>query len=66
MIRYAAPVYLKTGGSIAKKHGWDTTKTEAKERIRQVQLVQSMIERYYPEAQASPRGGKDLAIPVIR
>ncbi|BDH79092.1 MAG TPA: peptidase [Methanothermobacter sp.] len=66
MIRYAAPVYLKTGGSIAKKHGWETTKKEAKERIKQVQLVQSMIEKYYPEARASPSGSEDLAIPVIR
>lgn len=66
MIRYAAPVYLKTGGSVAKKHAWETTKTEAKERIRQVYLVQSMIERYYPEAKASPKGSGDLAIPVIK
>ena len=63
IIRVASPVYLKTGGSIAKHHAYQTTKTEAAERVRQVYLVQSMIERYYPEAVISKMGVKDLAIP---
>lgn len=63
MIRVAAPVYLKTGGSIAKHHGYETSKKEASERIRQVYLVKSMIERYYPDAVASRTGAEDLAIP---
>lgn len=50
IIKVAAPVYLKTGGSVAKSHNWDTTSKEAKERINQVILVKNMIERYYPEA----------------
>ncbi len=50
IIKVASPVYLKTGGSVAKHHNWDTTKKEAELRIKQVELVQSMIERYYPEA----------------
>ncbi|QEF94876.1 peptidase [Methanothermobacter sp. KEPCO-1] len=62
IIRYASPVYLKTGGSVAGHHGWDTTESQARERIRQVVLVRDMIERYYPEAVFS--SGKDLAVPV--
>jgi hypothetical protein len=50
IIKIASPVYLKTGGSIAKNHSWDTTEKEAKNRIKQVKLVQDMIDRYYPEA----------------
>ncbi len=63
IIKVAAPVYLKTGGSIAKHHGYETTQKEASERIRQVYLVKNMIERYYPEAVISKIGVKDLAIP---
>lgn len=63
IIKVAAPVYLKTGGSIAKQHSHDTTRKEASERIRQVYLVKNMIERYYPEAITSEVGVKDLAIP---
>lgn len=50
IIKVAAPVYLKTGGSIAKHHSWDTTEKEAQLRIKQILLVKNMIERYYPEA----------------
>lgn len=50
IIKVATPVYLKTGGSIAKHHSWDTTEKEAKQRVKQVELVRNMIERYYPEA----------------
>lgn len=63
IIKVAAPVYLKTGGSIAKQHSHDTTRKEASERVRQVYLVKNMIERYYPEAITSEVGIKDLAIP---
>ncbi|ADP77469.1 conserved hypothetical protein [Methanothermus fervidus DSM 2088] len=61
MIKFSAPVYLKTGGSVALTHAWETTKDEAKKRVKQVLLVQSMIERYYPEAKISSK--KHLAIP---
>lgn len=30
MIKFSAPVYLKTGGSVALTHAWETTKDEAK------------------------------------
>ena len=63
IIKAAAPVYLKTGGAVAAHHGWDTTEKQAAERVRQVSLVQDMIDRYYPEAKMSKRGTADLAIP---
>ncbi|MCL2116377.1 MAG: peptidase [Methanobrevibacter sp.] len=56
IIRVGAPIYLKTGGSIAKHHSWDTTEKEASMRIKQVLLVKNMIERYYPEAIVSKKG----------
>jgi len=63
IIRTAAPVYLKTGGALAAHHGWETTKSQATERVRQVFLVQSMIDRYYPEAKISNLGTEDMSIP---
>lgn len=63
IIKYAAPVYLKTGGSVAGHHGWDTTEKQASERIRQVSLVHDMINRYYENAIMSKRGADDLAVP---
>ena len=53
MIRISAPIYLKTGGSVAKTHGWDTSAAEAKQRAKQVALVKRMITTYYPEATCS-------------
>lgn len=50
MVRVAAPIYLKTGGSVAKTHSWDTTAADAKQRAKQVMLVKRMIDQYYPEA----------------
>ena len=55
IIKTAAPVYLKTGGSVTKSHNWDTTEEEAAMKIRQVLLVQNMIERHYPEAIVSKK-----------
>lgn len=56
MIRITAPIYLKTGGSVAKTHGWDTTVAEAKQRAKQVSLVKRVIDQYYPEAICSTKG----------
>lgn len=50
MIRIAAPIYLKTGGSVAATHSWDTTEADAKKRAKQVALVKRMIDSYYPDA----------------
>jgi hypothetical protein len=62
MIRVTAPVYLKTGGSVAKTHGWETTAAEAKQRAKQVSLVKRVIDCYYPEAIISPKGSFESII----
>jgi hypothetical protein len=56
MIRVAAPIYLKTGGSVAKTHSWDTTDVDARMRAKQVMLVKRVIDVYYPEAACSEKG----------
>lgn len=56
MIRVAAPLYLKTGGSVAGTHSWDTTAEQARQRAKQVVLVKRVIDEYYPEAVCSPEG----------
>lgn len=56
MVRVAAPIYLKTGGSVAQTHSWDSTADDAKKRAKQVALVKRMLEEYYPDAVQSPRG----------
>ncbi|WP_373054527.1 peptidase [Thioalkalivibrio sp.] len=56
MIRVAAPIYLKTGGSVAKTHSWDTTEADARQRAKQVRLVRRMIDQYYSEAVAVGKG----------
>lgn len=63
IIKVASPVYLKTGGSVAANHNWDTTEKEAIARIKQVMLVKRMIDEYCPDAVPSPADSKDLAIP---
>ncbi len=49
-IRIAAPVYLKTGGSVAATHSYDTTEKEARQRAKQILLVKRVIDSYYPNA----------------
>ena len=56
MIRIAAPIYLKTGGSVAKTHSWETNETDARKRAKQVLLVKRVIDTYYPEAVGSVSG----------
>lgn len=56
MIRIAAPIYLKTGGSVAATHSWESTTDDAKKRAKQVSLVRRMIDQYYPEAICSEKG----------
>ena len=62
-IKVASPVYLKTGGSVAANHNWDTTEKQAIARVKQVKLVKRMIDEYCPQAVASPKKSGDLAIP---
>jgi hypothetical protein len=56
MIRVAAPIYLKTGGSVAKTHSWDTTEADARQRAKQVMLVKRVIACYSPDAILSAPG----------
>lgn len=56
MVRVAAPVYLKTGGSVAATHSWDTTEEDARKRAKQIVLVKRMIDEYYPDAVWSSKG----------
>lgn len=62
-IDVAAPVYLKTGGSVAASHNWDTTEKEAIARIKQVMLVKRVIDTYCPQAIVSPAKSDDLSVP---
>lgn len=62
-IRVAAPVYLKTGGSVAVNHNWDTTQKEAIARIKQVKLVKRVIDSYMSDAIPSPKNSSYLSIP---
>ena len=62
-IRVASPVYLKTGGSVASTHNWDTTQKEAIARIKQVGLVKRVIDQYLSDAIVSPDQSGDLSIP---
>ncbi|MDD2230618.1 MAG: peptidase [Candidatus Cloacimonetes bacterium] len=55
MVRVACPIYLKTGGSVAKTHSWESTEADARKRAKQVALVQRVINQYYPQAVFSPR-----------
>ncbi len=36
MIRIAAPNYLKTGGSVAQTHSWESTDADARKRAKQI------------------------------
>ena len=58
MVRVASPVYLKTGGSVAQTHSWESSPDDAKKRAKQVSLVKRMLDTYYPEAIQSPRGSR--------
>ena len=59
MIRIAAPIYLKTGGSVAQTHSWESTDAVARKRAKQIALVKRVIDEYYPEAVCSPQGSID-------
>ena len=56
MIRVTAPIYLKTGGSVAETHSWESSDADAKKRAKQVMLVKRVIDSYYPDALGSKRG----------
>ncbi|MDR2830508.1 MAG: U32 family peptidase, partial [Methanobrevibacter sp.] len=62
IIKVTSPVYLKTGGSVAQTHNWETSPDSAKQRTKQVGLVMRMINEYYPDVKISKKSN-DLAIP---
>lgn len=62
-VRIGSPVYLKAGPSAWGTHAYIPTPSELKMAVMQVSLVQQAIERYYPQAEMSPAGSADLAIP---
>ncbi|QOS70054.1 peptidase [Eggerthella guodeyinii] len=55
MVRVASPIYLKTGGSVAQTHSWDSSDADARQRAKQVLLVKRVLDEYYPEAKQSPK-----------
>lgn len=59
MVRVGAPIYLKTGGSVAQTHSWDSTTDDARKRAKQISLVKRMLDTYYPEAVQSPKQGTE-------
>ncbi|WP_066971696.1 peptidase [Methanobrevibacter filiformis] len=65
IIKVASPVYLKTGGSIAKNHNYDSSNESSFKRIRQVSIVQEMIDKYFNDAIKSRNNHAFLAIPEI-
>lgn len=58
MVRVAAPIFLKTGGSVAKTHSWDSSDADAAKRAKQVQLVKRILDEYYPDAVSQPPAKK--------
>jgi len=56
MIRIAAPIYLKTGGSVAASHSWESTDSDARKRAKQIVLVKRVIDNYCPEVNISKKG----------
>lgn len=71
MVRVAAPVYVKLGLRNAPNiypsgaHLQSTAIAMARERVHRARIAVEMLERYYPEAVASPRGAVGLGVPVV-
>ena len=60
-IRVAAPVYLEVGGYEISTHAYRTTGSEARALVKRIELVQRLVNQYYPEGVRSARGSKDMA-----
>ncbi|MGE5542452.1 MAG: peptidase [Bacillota bacterium] len=63
IVRVASPVHLKSGNSAISAHGEITGASEGRAMAAQVVIMREFMERHYPEAKQSARGGKDMAIP---
>jgi hypothetical protein len=71
MVRIAAPMYVKLGLRNAPNiypsgvHLEGTAIAMARERVHRAAIALDMLRRYYPKAQTSTRGARDLGIPVV-
>jgi hypothetical protein len=71
MVRIAAPVYVKLGLRNAPNiypsgtHLEATAVATARERVHRASIAAGMLQRYFPEAIASPQGAADLGIPEV-
>ena len=71
MVRVAAPMYVKLGLRNAPNiypsgvHLEGTAIALARERVHRAAIALDMLRRYYPTAQTSTRGARDLGIPVV-
>jgi hypothetical protein len=64
IVRVAAPVHCKTGNSVVGGHGEMTSANDGRRMADQAAIVVEMVSKYYPEAKQSPKGSKDLHLPV--
>jgi hypothetical protein len=70
LVRVAAPLYVKLGLRNAPNIYPSGTHLEAvavataREKVHRASIAIEMINRYYPEAKASPKGPKDMGIPI--
>jgi hypothetical protein len=71
MIRVAAPMYVKLGLRNSPNiypsglHVENTAIAMSRERVHRAAVALDIIRRYIPDAVTSPRGAKDLGIPVL-
>ena len=71
MVRVAAPMYVKLGLRNSPNiypsgiHLEGTAIAMVRERVHRAAIALDMLRRYYPDAQTSPRGARDLGIPVV-
>lgn len=70
IVRVAAPIYLKLGLRNAPNiypsgvHLEATAIALARERVHRAAIVVDLVRRYFPEAQLSARGPRDLGVPA--
>jgi hypothetical protein len=65
IVRVAAPVHCKTGNSVVGGHGELTSAADGKKMADQATIVVEMNTKYLPDFKQSPKGSKDLRIPVV-
>jgi hypothetical protein len=65
IVRVAAPLHCKTGNSVVSGHGEMTSAADGVKMADQATIVVEMLNKFYPELTQSPKGAKDLHIPVV-